>query len=138
MGELERTHFAPLRDQKLRDPATVAEVDLATLIAHAAADRVPQPLPEYPAIERDFNFVIDDAVTWDQVVDIVRSSAGDLLESVRFVDQYRGQQIPAGKKSYVIGLTYRAADRTLSSEEVDAAQSRVLSAMQEKLKAVQR
>jgi phenylalanyl-tRNA synthetase beta chain len=138
MGELERTHFAPLREQKLRDPATVAEVDLATLVAHAAADRTPQSLPDYPAIERDFNFVIDDAVTWDQLVDVVRSSAGDQLESVRFVDQYRGQQIPAGKKSYVVGLTYRASDRTLSSEEVDAAQAKVLAAMQSKLGAVQR
>ena len=56
--------------------------------------------------------MIDDAVTWDQVVELVRASAGNHLESVRFVDQYRGQQIPAGKKSYVIGLyqfTYCAA-----------------------------
>jgi len=138
IGELERTHFGPLRDQKLREPATVVEVDLATLVASAAADRVPQPLPEFPAIERDFNFVIDDGTTWDQVAGIVRAAAGPHLESVRFVDQYRGQQIPAGKKSYVIGLTYRAADRTLSGEEVDATQAAVLKVMQDQVGAVQR
>ncbi|HVJ85155.1 MAG TPA: phenylalanine--tRNA ligase subunit beta, partial [Caulifigura sp.] len=138
MGELERTRFAPLRDQKLRDPATVAEIDLMTLVANAAADRLPRPLPEFPAVERDFNFVIDDATTWDQVVDVVKSSAGPTLETVRFVDQYRGHQIPVGKKSYVIGLTYRAPDRTLSGEEVDAAQSAVLKAMQTQLSAIQR
>jgi phenylalanyl-tRNA synthetase beta chain len=138
MGELERTHFAPLREQKLRDPATVAEVDVATLVASAATDRVPQPLPEYPAIERDFNFVIDDATTWDQVAEVVRNAAGEKLEALRFIDQYRGQQIPVGKKSYVVGLTYRAADRTLTSDEVEAAQAAVLAAMQKQLAATQR
>ncbi len=138
MGELERAHFSPLRDQKLRDPATVAEIDLATLVASAATDRVPQPLPEFPAIERDFNFVIDDATSWDDIAALARGAAGEHLESVRFVDQYRGQQIPAGKKSYVIGLTYRAKDRTLSGNEVDAAQAAVLKVMQEQLGAVQR
>jgi phenylalanyl-tRNA synthetase beta chain len=138
MGEVERTHFAPLREQKLRDPATVAEVDLSVLIDASASERRPEPLPEYPAIERDFNFVIDDSTTWDQVAAVVRSAAGSHLETVRFVDQYRGQQIPAGKKSYVIGLTYRAIDRTLTGEEVDTAQANVLKAMQAELSAVQR
>ena len=69
---------------------------------------------------------------------IVRAAAGPHLESVRFVDQYRGQQIPAGKKSYVIGLTYRAADRTLSGEEVYATQAAVLKVMQDQVGAVQR
>ena len=63
---------------------------------------------------------------------------GPLLESVAFASQYRGQQIPANKKSYVLRLHYRAPDRTLTTEEIDAAQSAIVAACREKLAATQR
>ena len=53
---------------------------------------------------------------------------GPLLESIGFGGQYRGKQIPAGKKSYVVTFSYRAPDRTLTSDEVDASQKAVIAA----------
>ena len=52
------------------------------------------------------------------------------LESVAFSGQYRGKQIGETKKSYLMTLTFRAADRTLTSEEVDAAQHAVIAAVE--------
>ena len=89
-------------------------------------------------MERDINLVLDEAVLWDTVDATVRGVAGPLLEAVRFDSQYRGQQIPAGKKSYVVGLTYRATDRTLTADEVDASRDAVVVACKEKLGAIQR
>jgi phenylalanyl-tRNA synthetase beta chain len=60
------------------------------------------------------------------------------VAGVQFSSQYRGPQIPAEKKSYVLRLHYRAADRTLTTEEVDAAQKQVVEHCQAKLGAVQR
>ncbi|MBX3437079.1 MAG: phenylalanine--tRNA ligase subunit beta [Planctomycetaceae bacterium] len=122
----------------LRDEVTAVEVRLSPLLS--LVERAPQfvPLPQFPAIERDVNFVLDDAVSWDQLERTVAASAGPLLDSVRFVDQYRGQQIPVGKKSYVLSIAYRSPARTLTSDEVDAAQMAVVSACSEKLGAMQR
>ncbi len=127
LGEIHRD--APhLRDLKLREPATVAEFDLQPLIDHAVLVAEAQPLPENPAVTRDLNLVLDEPVTWASLEATVRGAAGPHLEGVRFVDQYRGKHIPAGKKSYVFSMALRAADRTLTSEEIDAVQARVLKA----------
>jgi phenylalanyl-tRNA synthetase beta chain len=137
LGELDRD--APgLTDLKLRDALTVAELDLQRLAD--VADLVPaaRPLAEFPAVQRDINFVLEESVMWDRLRETVTRAAGPHLEEVRFVEQYRGQHIPAGRKSYVLSLSFRAADRTLTSEEVDAAQQAVIAACSRELAAALR
>ena len=51
-----------------------------------------------------------------------------MLDDVSFSSQYRGQQIPANKKSYVLTVSFRALDRTLTSDEVDAAVKSIIDA----------
>jgi phenylalanyl-tRNA synthetase beta chain len=122
----------------LQESVTVAELDLAVLEGIANFWPPYQPIPEYPAIGRDINFLLDEAVSWHELEDVVRGAAGPLLESVAFVSQYRGQGIPADKKSYVLRVQYRAKDRTLTGEEADQAQQSVVAACTQKLAAVQR
>lgn len=124
-GELDRS----VTDQlDLRDACQVAEVNLRVLekIANLTPDFT--ELPKFPAMTRDLNFVLDEAVTWTEVEAAVTSAAGPLLESVNFASQYRGKQLDADKKSYVLTMNFRAADRTLTGEEVDAAQQAVIAA----------
>jgi len=130
LGELS----TELRKQlDLRDPVTVAELRLTNL--ETVADLTPAytPVPQFPASERDLNFVLDEAVTWQELSDVVRESAGPLLESLSFGGQYRGPQIPADKKSYVVTLHYRSPERTLTNEEIDAAQKKVVEACEARL-----
>jgi len=122
----------------LSDPVTAAEIDLAVLEENANFFPPYQPVPEYPAIERDLNFVLDEAIAWQELEEVVRIAAGPLLESVHFASQYRGQQIPADKKSYVVRLRYRAPDRTLHTEEVDGAEKAIVALCSEKLSAALR
>ncbi len=135
LGELDS---AVADDLKLRDAVTVAELDLALL--EKIADLTPQftALPQFPAMMRDLNFVLEEDITWQQLEETVRSAAGSLLDSVSFGGQYRGQQIPADKKSYLITLGYRSAERTLTTEEVDLVQKAVIEACQKQHGAVLR
>ena len=137
LGEIDR-NAACVRDLKLREPATIAEFDLQPLIDHAVLVAHAQPLPANPAVTRDLNLVLDEAVTWATLEATVQGSAGPHLEQVRFVDQYRGKHIPTGKKSYVFSMALRAADRTLTSEEIDAVQAGVLKACESGLGAALR
>ncbi|MGL5096810.1 MAG: hypothetical protein ACRDD1_14540, partial [Planctomycetia bacterium] len=61
-----------------------------------------------------------------EVEKAVRAAAGACLESVEFVDLYRGKQIDDGKKSLAFRLTYRDPRRTLTGEEVDGFQAAVV------------
>jgi phenylalanyl-tRNA synthetase beta chain len=135
LGELDRAVGNQL---DLRDPVTVAELDLSVL--ESVADMVPKfkPLPQYQGSARDLNFVLDDPVTWNDLDAVVRKAAGPLLESIGFGGQYRGKQIPEGKKSYLVTLMYRSPERTLTSEEVEAAQQSVIAACQSTLGATLR
>lgn len=123
---------------ELHDAVSVFEVEVARL--EAVADLLPQfvDLPQFPGMDRDINLVLDETVPWSELEHTVRDTAGPLLADVTFTSQYRGQQIPAGKKSYVSRLLFRSNDRTLTADEVDAAMQKVLTACAEKLGAAQR
>ncbi len=125
-------------DLKLRDAVTVAELDLAML--ESIADLTPQfqPLPQFPSIMRDLNFVLDENISWQELETAVRAAAGELLDTISFGGQYRGQQIPADKKSYLVTVGYRSRERTLTTEEVDEAQKTVIETCQKDLGAVLR
>ncbi len=135
IGELSR---AVTDSFDLHDPVTALEVDLTTL--EESADLVPaaKPLPMFPAVERDLNFVLDETVSWEQLESAARKAAGSECEAVSFAGQYRGKQIPEGKKSYIVRLWYRAADRTLTAEEVERFQQAVIAACQSQLGAALR
>jgi phenylalanyl-tRNA synthetase beta chain len=135
LGELDRSVSNQL---DLRDAVSIAELDLSVLEAHANLVPKFQPWPLYQASSRDLNFVLDDHVTWSSLEDTVRKAAGPLLESMGFGGQYKGKQIPDGKKSYLVTLLYRSPDRTLTGEEIEAAQQSVISQCQTQLGATLR
>ncbi|MEX1097745.1 MAG: phenylalanine--tRNA ligase subunit beta [Planctomycetales bacterium] len=135
LGELDR---AVTDELDLRDAVSAAELDLAVL--EESADLAPpfRPLPQFPGISRDLNFLLDERTTWREIEETVRAAAGELLEGLSFGGQYRGKQVPAGKKSYVLSLAYRGAGRTLTADEADQAQRSIVEACASKLDAALR
>ncbi len=129
-GELDRS----VTDQlDLRDACTVAEVGLVLLEDSANLRPQFEELPKFQRVTRDLNFVLDDAVTWGDVEQTVTTAAGPLFETIDFSGQYRGKQLPAGRKSYLLTINYRSNERTLTSEEVEAAQQTVIAACESKI-----
>jgi len=100
---------------------TVAmEVDLDLL----GADDSPVPAPRistYPVATQDVALVVGAGVPAGEVAAALRDGAGDLLESLRLFDVYRGAQVGEGQVSLAYALRFRAPDRTLTAEEVTAA-----------------
>ena len=101
--------------------------------------RLPEPtftaLPKYPAVSRDLALVCDEAVTVDQVEDVIAASAGKLLRKVKLFDIYRGVGVPEGKKSLAFSLELRSDERTLVDADSEEVVSKVLAALSEKLNA---
>jgi phenylalanyl-tRNA synthetase beta chain len=91
------------------------------------------PLPTTPAVERVLALLLPDGVRAGAVESSLRTAGGALLERVRVESDYRGPELPAGTRSVAFRLTFRAPDRTLRDAEVDAAESRVLAALDREL-----
>lgn len=107
------------RQFDLAVPVVGAELELQALVAAFPPRSLAHPLPAFPAIERDVSLVVDEAVRWDDVRELVESSRPDRLVGVEFVGTYRGKQIGPGKKSVTLRLRFRDPNRTLRHEEVD-------------------
>ena len=102
-------------------PPCAAELDFDLLVRAAVLDRSYSKLAAHPASVRDLAVVVDEAVPWARIEGAIRDLRIPILESIEFFDIFRGKQVPAGKKSMAFSLTFRAADRTLTSDEVEAA-----------------
>ena len=74
-----------------------------------------------PAATQDLSLVVGADIPAARVADAVREGAGELLEDLRLVDDYRGQGVPEGAKSLTFALRFRAADRTLTAAEASEA-----------------
>jgi phenylalanyl-tRNA synthetase beta chain len=71
-------------------------------------------------VSRDIAVVVDDEFPAQRVLDAVKDVAQPLVEEVRVFDHYTGSPIPAGKKSLAYTIAYRASNRTLTDDEVNA------------------
>lgn len=105
--------------------AVVAELNLQTLLTYAKPMGEMKPLPRFPAMQRDLALVMEESVAVGPLMTAMRKAAGSLLESIEMFDVYRGIQVGLGKKSIAFSLTFRAADRTLTNEEVQKAMDKV-------------
>lgn len=88
-----------------------------------------KPLPKFPAIVRDLSLIVDERIQWQQLEQIIRSSAPQELEGIKFEGIYRGKPIPAGKKSVTVSLRFRDEDGTLNHETVDLWEGRMVSSL---------
>ncbi|HEU5041515.1 MAG TPA: phenylalanine--tRNA ligase subunit beta, partial [Gemmatimonadales bacterium] len=91
------------------------------------------PLPTTPAVERVLALLLPESVGAGAVEAVLRTAGGALLERVAVESDYRGPELPAGTRSVAFRLTFRAPDRTLRDAEVDAAESRLLAALDQRL-----
>ncbi|WP_448809665.1 phenylalanine--tRNA ligase subunit beta [Agromyces bauzanensis] len=99
----------------------VAELDLDAIIELTAPALEARPIGTYPAATQDLSLVVDASVPAASVAAAVREGAGELLEELRLVDDYRGPGIPDDSKSLTFALRFRAPDRTLTAAEASEA-----------------
>ncbi len=98
----------------------VAELDLMRVVQYCPGRVIFRQLPRFPAVSRDIAVIVDDGFPAQRVLDAVKEEAEPLVEEVRVFDHYTGSPIPAGKKSLAYTIAYRAPNRTLTDDEVNA------------------
>ena len=108
----------------------IAEIDLEALRPMEKPLYGVKPLPKFPAVTRDIAVVVDETAGVGTMLDTIRASAGKTLESAKLFDIYRGDKLGRNKKSVAFALSFRAADRTLTDEEISGAMAKILKALE--------
>ncbi len=108
----------------LTETAFLIELDVEKILPMVMTTYRYQPIPKYPSVTRDIALVLDESVTYQQVYNIVCDSP--LVTQISLFDLYRGEQVPAGKKSLAFRIMYQSGTHTLSDKEVDEVQQRFL------------
>jgi phenylalanyl-tRNA synthetase beta chain len=113
----------------LAEPVVAVELRLDRLDFAVGSQRPLQRPGEFPAAERDINLVVAENVPWGEVEQAIRSTGGELLESVRLVEVWRdAERLGEGRKSFVIAITLRSRTGTLTGEQATAAVQAVIDA----------
>jgi phenylalanyl-tRNA synthetase beta chain len=101
------------------DGAVAFELDAAPLIAAATlGDESYEDITTFPAVYQDLAVVVPGDVSADQVRQAILAGGGELLGQAEVFDLYEGEQLGENRKSLALNLEFRAADRTLTDEEV--------------------
>lgn len=100
------------------------EIDIEKVCSLSESKYIFKPIPRYPSVVRDIALVVDDKITFKQLVDTIKKF--ELVTKVDLFDYYKGEQVPAGKKSLAFRLNYQADDHTLKDEEISRVQRGIL------------
>ncbi|HEX9123941.1 MAG TPA: phenylalanine--tRNA ligase subunit beta [Actinomycetota bacterium] len=126
VGEL---HPAVARRMDLPGRVVLGELDLEALRAHARPDITVREVPRFPPVRRDLAFAVDGATPAGAVQEALEAAAGELLGGCVLFDVHVGAPLAEGTKSLAFSVDLRAADRTLTAEEADAAVGRIVEAL---------
>jgi phenylalanyl-tRNA synthetase beta chain len=90
-------------------------------------------VPRYPAVARDLAITVPELALARDVISTINGAGGAILRSVELYDEYRGAQVPDGRKGLTLRLLFQSDDRTLTGEEVAAAEGRIIKALRSEL-----
>jgi phenylalanyl-tRNA synthetase beta chain len=123
----------------LKDTQPVAiEIEFDAILEISGKVFKIEHLPKFPSVVRDISIIVDEALAWKNIEENVRKNAPANLEKVSFVELYRGKQIPSGKKSITLTMTFRDDDGTLTHEQVDTYEKPIIEALANNFDAVLR
>jgi len=121
VGEL---HPAVAEAFDITDEVYLFEVEMAALLPHTLGYKTFQPIPRFPAVVRDIALVLDSDVSHKRVEGIIKGFS--LVKKVALFDVYTGKQLPEGKKSLAYRISFQSSEHTLTDEEADRVQQKIL------------
>ena len=107
-------------------PVFLAELSLTALLELPRRETRYQPLPRFPAVQRDLAVVVPAEVTAGQIEAAIRSMKLPLLSRLTLFDVYEGAQVGAGKRSLAWSLTFQSPYQTLTDKVVDVLHAKIV------------
>ncbi|MBQ9760997.1 MAG: phenylalanine--tRNA ligase subunit beta [Clostridia bacterium] len=99
--------------------AVLVELDMDALVPFKSRTNRFVRSPEFPMNDYDISFLVDSMVKWDEIYAGIMAKKNECLYGASFVDEYKGKQIPAGKKSVTVRLVIGSNEKTLTGAEIE-------------------
>ena len=119
---------------------SVAPIVFELSLEALSVSRVPKAagMSKFPQVRRDIALLLDENVSYQAIVDVVRENAPEILRDVKVFDVYQGDKLPEGKKSMALGLILQDFSRTLEDTDVEKVVAKIVAALDAALGAVLR
>ncbi|MGB6686087.1 MAG: phenylalanine--tRNA ligase subunit beta [Candidatus Acidiferrum sp.] len=121
---------------KLRQDIFLAEIELEDLydaIRASKEARRYEPLPRFPAVERDFSLLLADGAPFSDVDKAIRALKIAEISAVHAADLFRGKNVPAGKYSLLVRVTFQSRETTLTDAQISDFSAKIISALERSL-----
>jgi phenylalanyl-tRNA synthetase beta chain len=136
LGVLGELHPRVAEVFEIAEAVYLFEINVTDLLPFTIDHKMFQSIPRFPATVRDLALIVDTGVSHHQVTDIIKGFS--LVNQVAIFDVYSGAQVPQGKKSLAYRITYQSPASTLTDEEVNKVQEKILSKLSQQLGATLR
>ena len=133
IGVFGEVHPEVLENYDLPYKAYLFEFDLEGLADAATFAKRFEPISIYPKVARDLAIVVDKETLSDMPTELIYTTGGDSVDSVRLFDVYEGEQVPEGKKSLAYTITYHSATETLTDKAVNTLHDEVVKCLNREL-----
>jgi len=121
---------------KSRQDAFLAEIEIEALYSAMRAtleNRRYEPLPRFPAVERDFSLLLADGTHFADVKKAIASLGVAEIVSIEAADLFRGKNVPTGKYSLLVRVTFQSREATLTDAQVSEASAKIVAALEKNL-----
>ena len=136
LGSLGMLRHNLLKGFDIEQEVMYAELNWDALFKLAAKVKTSyQAIPKSQPVKRDLALLLDSAVTFRQVEDVIRQSERKLLRDVRLFDVYEGKNLEPGKKSYAVSMTLQDPEKTLQDKQIDAVMGKIIMNLEKQLNA---
>lgn len=115
IGSIGLVSVGTMNDAKIkRTNVAMFEINTNKLVPYTSRTNEFKHLPQLPLVEKDLSILVDEAVTWHEISVSIKSKVKEL----EFIEEYRGDQVPIGKKSIMLRVKIGNEDSTMTSEQI--------------------
>ncbi len=119
LGMIGEIHPDIQEEEDLPERSAIVEINLDELFNLTGREAIRHgEISRYPSTVRDLALIVSEEVTSGAIIKTIKNNSSEILEKVSLFDYYKGSQIPEGKKSLALKLTYLDKDKTIKEEEV--------------------
>ena len=135
IGKLGLLSIKTMNSAKIkRANVAILELNVDKLVPYASRDNKFVHIPLLPLVEKDLSILVDESVTWEKIFSSIKGK----LKDVKFIEEYRGNQVPEGKKSIMLRIIIDNGNTTMTSEEINAKMESILKTLNKRCGAVLR
>ena len=102
------------------------DIDFEKLSELASEEHEYRPISRFPSAIRDIAVLVPRFIKVEEVLNKIYDSGGDLVRDVDLFDIYEGEELPQGKKNFAFHIIFQSKTETLSSEEIDGIQNKII------------